>query len=42
MEYTLQDILQSSEYDLTIFKPEEIAAIQIHPKKDKPHLHDFD
>lgn len=41
MEYTLQDILQSSEYDLTIFKPEEIAAIQIHPKKDKPHLHDF-
>jgi type I restriction enzyme M protein len=41
MEYTLQDILQSSEYDLTIFKPEEIAAIQIHSKKDKPHLHDF-
>lgn len=41
MEYTLQDILQTSEYDLTIFKPEEIAAIQIHPKKDKPHLHDF-
>lgn len=41
MEYTLQDILQSSEYDLTIFKPEEIAAIEIFPKKDKPHLKDF-
>ncbi|MBX7171352.1 MAG: N-6 DNA methylase [Pyrinomonadaceae bacterium] len=41
MEYTLQDILQSSEYDLTIFKAEEIAEISIHDKKGKPHLFDF-
>lgn len=41
MEFTLQDILQSSEYDLTIFKPEEIAAIEIFAKKGKPHIKDF-
>jgi type I restriction enzyme M protein len=41
MEYKLQDILQSSEYDLTIFKPEEVAEIKIHDKKGKPHLFDF-
>lgn len=41
MPFTLQDIVQNSDYSLKIFTPEEIAAIEIHEKRSKPHLFDF-
>jgi type I restriction enzyme M protein len=41
MTFTLQDIIQNSDYALTIFSPEEIAAIELFEKKEKPYLHDF-
>lgn len=41
MTFTLQDIIQNSDYALTIFSPEEIAAIELFEKKGKPYLHDF-
>jgi type I restriction enzyme M protein len=41
MPFTLQDIVQNSDYSLKIFTPEEIAALEIHEKRGKPHLYDF-
>ena len=41
MIYSLSDILQSSDYSLDIFKPEELAALEILDKKGKPYLKDF-
>ena len=41
MEYTLQEILQASEYSLTVFTPEEISKIELFEKKGKPYLRDF-
>jgi type I restriction enzyme M protein len=41
MTFTLQDIIQNSDYALTIFSPEEIAAIELFEKKGKPYLRDF-
>ncbi len=41
MAITLQDIIQNSDYALTIFTPEEIAAIELFEKKGKPYLRDF-
>lgn len=41
MPFTLQDIVQNSDYSLKMFTPEEIAAIEIHEKRSKPHLFDF-
>lgn len=39
--YTLADILKSTDYSLTIFNQEEIAALQLYDKKGKPYLRDF-
>ncbi len=41
MPFTLQDIIQNSDYSLTIFTPEEIAAIELYEKRGKPYLRDF-
>jgi len=41
MEHTLADIVQRSEYALNIFRPEEIAAIELFDKNGKPYLKDF-
>lgn len=41
MTYTLADILEDSEYSLTIFTPEEIAELELYDKKGKPYLRDF-
>lgn len=41
MTFTLQDIIQHSDYSLTIFTPEEIAAIELYEKRGKPYLRDF-
>lgn len=41
MTYSLQDIFQSSDYKLDLFKAEEIAALEIFDKKGKPYLKDF-
>ena len=41
MNYSLADILQSSEYSLTLFKPEELSALELYDKKGKPYLKDF-
>ena len=41
MPITLQDIIQNSDYALTIFSPEEIAAIELFEKKGRPYLRDF-
>lgn len=41
MAITLQDIIQHSDYSLTIFTPEEIAALELYEKKGKPYLRDF-
>ncbi len=41
MKFTLQDIFHDSEYKLTIFKPEEIAAIELFERRGKPYLRDF-
>jgi type I restriction enzyme M protein len=41
MTYSLNDILQSTDYSLDIFKPEELAALEIYDKKGKPYLKDF-
>jgi type I restriction enzyme M protein len=38
---TLADIFQTSDYSLDIFRPEEIAALEIYDKKGKPYLRDF-
>ncbi|MBN1935734.1 MAG: type I restriction enzyme HsdR N-terminal domain-containing protein, partial [Anaerolineae bacterium] len=39
--YTLTDILKGSDYALTIFSQEEIAALAIFDRKGKPYLKDF-
>lgn len=41
MSYTLADILQTSDYSLTIFTAEEIAALELYDKRGKPYLRDF-
>ncbi|MBA3766036.1 MAG: type I restriction enzyme HsdR N-terminal domain-containing protein [Acidobacteria bacterium] len=41
MTFTLQDIIQHSDYSLTIFMPEEITAIELFEKRGKPYLRDF-
>jgi len=41
MAYTLNDITQNSDYDTTIFKPEELAALELFDKKGKPYVKDF-
>lgn len=41
MKFTLQDIFHHSDYKLTIFKPEEIAAIELFERRGKPYLRDF-
>ncbi len=41
MAFTLQVIVQNSDYSLKIFTPEEITALEIHEKRGKPHLYDF-
>lgn len=39
--YTIADILRSSDYSLTIFTPEEVAALRIYDRRGKPYLRDF-
>ncbi len=41
MAFTLQDIIQNSDYSLKIFTPEEQTALKIHEKRGKPYLYDF-
>ncbi len=41
MAFTIQDIIQNSDYSLKIFTPEEQTALKIHEKKGKPYLYDF-
>src|SRR5437588_2755424 len=42
MAHTLADIIQNSDYSLQIFRPEELAAIEIFEnKKGRPYLKDF-
>lgn len=38
MSYTIADIMQSSDYGLTIFSSQEVAALDIYDKKGKPYL----
>ncbi|VEP13981.1 conserved hypothetical protein [Hyella patelloides LEGE 07179] len=39
--YTIADILKSTNYALEVFESEEIAAIELFDKKNKPYLKDF-
>ena len=39
--HTLADILRDSDYALDIFSQEEIAALMILDRKDKPYFKDF-
>lgn len=41
MPITIADILQTSDYSLEIFRPEELAALELYDKKGKPYLKDF-
>lgn len=40
-EYTIYDILQSSDYGLDIFSPDELAEISLYEKHSRPYLRDF-
>ncbi len=39
--YTIADILKSTDYALKVFESEEIAAIELFDKRNKPYLKDF-
>lgn len=41
MPITIADILQTSDYLLDIFRPDELAAFELYDKKGKPYLKDL-
>ncbi len=41
MDYKLADIISNSDFSLQLFRPEEIEALEIYDKKNKPYLKDF-